>query len=43
VARDLGVCSTPTTLAISRSGRELARVLGVPRRAELLEALDADL
>ncbi|MPZ64891.1 MAG: thioredoxin [Pseudonocardiaceae bacterium] len=39
VARDLGVRSTPTTLAISRSGHELARVIGVPRRSELLETL----
>lgn len=43
VARDLGVRSTPTTLAISRAGQELARVIGVPRRAELRETLDAHL
>lgn len=40
VARDLGVRSTPTTLALSRSGQELARVAGVPRRHELLDTLD---
>lgn len=39
VARDLGVRSTPTTLVISRTGHELARVTGVPRRAELLDTL----
>lgn len=43
MARDLGVHSTPTTLAISRSGQELARVVGVPRRRELLGTLDAQL
>lgn len=39
LARDLGVRSTPTTLAISQSGHELARVMGVPRRGDLLDAL----
>ena len=35
----LHVRSTPTTLALSRTGHELFRVTGVPRRAELLAAL----
>jgi thioredoxin-like negative regulator of GroEL len=39
----LGVRSTPTTLAISRTGRELFRVAGVPRRMELLKALEPHL
>ncbi|MQA15424.1 MAG: thioredoxin [Pseudonocardiaceae bacterium] len=39
LADELGVRSTPTTLAVSRSGHELFRVAGVPRRAELREAL----
>lgn len=43
LAGELGVRSTPTTLAISRSGHELFRVTGVPRRAELLSALEAHL
>lgn len=39
LAGELGVRSTPTTLVISRTGHELFRVAGVPRRAELLSAL----
>jgi thioredoxin-like negative regulator of GroEL len=39
----LGVRSTPTTLAVARSGRELFRVTGVPRREELLSALQPHL
>ncbi len=35
----LRVHTTPTTLVLDRSGRELFRVSGVPRRAELTEAL----
>ena len=34
---------TPTTIAFARDGRELLRVSGVPRRRELLEALDTEL
>lgn len=43
LAGRLGVRSTPTTLALSRTGRELFRVTGVPRRAELLSALQPHL
>lgn len=39
LAAELGVRSTPVTLAVSRTGRELFRVIGVPRRTELLDAL----
>lgn len=39
VADGLGVRSTPTTLALSGSGDELFRIVGVPRRADLIEAL----
>ena len=39
----LGVRSTPTTLVLSRAGRELFRVAGVPRRGELLTALQSHL
>lgn len=43
VARHLRVMRTPTTIAFSRDGRELLRVSGVPRRQELLDALDTEL
>lgn len=39
----LGVRSTPTTLAIGRSGHELFRVVEVPRRDKLLSALQPHL
>jgi thioredoxin-like negative regulator of GroEL len=39
----LGVRSTPTTLAVARSGEELFRVIGVPRREDLLSALQPHL
>jgi thiol-disulfide isomerase/thioredoxin len=42
-ARTLHVMRTPTTVAFDREGRELLRVAGVPRRAELLDALDGRL
>ncbi|MDL5154465.1 thioredoxin family protein [Actinomycetospora termitidis] len=42
-ARTLDVMRTPTTIAFSRDGRELLRVSGVPRRQELLDALDTEL
>jgi thiol-disulfide isomerase/thioredoxin len=42
-ARRLHVMRTPTTIAFSRDGRELLRVSGVPRRQELLDALDTEL
>ncbi|PXY34522.1 thiol reductase thioredoxin [Prauserella coralliicola] len=43
VARDLGVLRTPTTLALTSSGRELLRVSGVPKAQELLTALEPHL
>lgn len=39
LAGELGVRSTPTTVVVSRTGHELFRIVGVPRRAELLSAL----
>jgi thiol-disulfide isomerase/thioredoxin len=39
LARELSVLRTPTTLAVDGRGIELLRIGGVPRRAELLEAL----
>lgn len=39
LAADLGVRSTPTVLALDSAGRELFRVVGVPRRADLLAAV----
>ena len=42
-ARALHVMRTPTTIAFARDGRELLRVSGVPRRQELLDALDTEL
>lgn len=43
VATDLGVMRTPTTLALAEDGTELLRVGGVPRREELLTALQPHL
>lgn len=43
LAAELGVRSTPTMLAISPTGHELFRVAGMPRRAELLSALQSHL
>jgi thiol-disulfide isomerase/thioredoxin len=39
VALALGVRRTPTTVAYDPAGRELLRVTGVPRKADLLAAL----
>jgi thiol-disulfide isomerase/thioredoxin len=39
VARSLAVMRTPTTIGFDRTGRELLRISGVPRRAELDAAL----
>ncbi|WP_116046321.1 TlpA family protein disulfide reductase [Amycolatopsis palatopharyngis] len=39
VAEALGVLRTPTTLALSTRGTELLRVGGVPKAADLLDAL----
>lgn len=43
VARALSVMRTPTTVGFDRTGRELLRVSGVPRRAELEAALAPEL
>lgn len=43
LAGQLGVRSTPTTLVLSGTGHELFRVTGVPRRADLLAALQPHL
>ncbi|GAB2764962.1 TlpA family protein disulfide reductase [Amycolatopsis magusensis] len=40
VAQHLGVLRTPTTVAYAPDGRELLRVGGVPKAADLLEALE---
>ncbi len=39
LSADLGVRSTPTVLALDAAGRELFRVVGVPRRTDLLAAV----
>ena len=39
VAQSLSVLRTPTTIALTPDGRELLRVGGVPKGAELLDAL----
>jgi thiol-disulfide isomerase/thioredoxin len=39
VAQSLSVLRTPTTIALTPDGRELLRVGGVPKGADLLEAL----
>lgn len=39
LARALSVLRTPTTLAVDAQGTELLRIGGVPRRADLLDAL----
>ncbi|SFP74546.1 Thioredoxin [Amycolatopsis arida] len=39
VAQRLGVLRTPTTLALDANARELLRISGVPKAAELLDAL----
>jgi thiol-disulfide isomerase/thioredoxin len=43
LAKELSVLRTPTTLAIDGAGTELLRVGGVPRRDELLAALQPHL
>lgn len=43
LTRELRVLRTPTTLGVDARGRELFRVSGVPREAELTEALRAHL
>ena len=43
LAGELGVRATPTTLVFSPEGEELFRVAGIPRRADLLNALQPHL
>ena len=43
LAKELSVLRTPTTLAIDGSGTEILRVGGVPKRDELLAALQPHL
>ena len=43
LAKELSVLRTPTTLAIDGSGTEILRVGGVPKRDELLTALQPHL
>lgn len=43
LAKELAVLRTPTTLAVDRAGTELLRVGGVPKRDELLAALQPHL
>src|SRR5437899_2867653 len=40
LVRRLGVASTPTTLLLDRAGVERRRATGVPRKPEVLAALD---
>src|SRR5436305_3532206 len=40
LVRKLGVASTPTTLLLDRDGRERRRATGVPKRHEVLAALN---
>lgn len=39
LVRLLGIRRTPTTLVVDPSGVEVARIVGVPRRADLLDTL----
>jgi len=43
VATELGIMRTPTTVAFDRSGTELLRVSGVPRRPDLVDAITPSL
>lgn len=43
LAKELAVLRTPTTLAVDRAGTEILRVGGVPKRDELLAALQPHL
>ncbi|MDT7729121.1 MAG: hypothetical protein QOI21_5697 [Actinomycetota bacterium] len=39
IAQALGILRTPTTVAFAADGRELLRIGGVPKRADVLDAL----
>ncbi|MEV7430976.1 MULTISPECIES: thioredoxin family protein [unclassified Nocardioides] len=41
LVRDLDVLRTPTTLVLDRSGREVSRAAGAPRKEQVLGALAA--
>jgi thiol-disulfide isomerase/thioredoxin len=40
LVREIGILRTPTTLVLNREGRITARAAGVPRREQVLAALD---
>ena len=40
LVREIGILRTPTTLVLDREGRVTARASGVPRRDQVLAALD---
>lgn len=41
LVRKLDIRSTPTTLVIDRSGKEIGRAIGAPKRSEILSTLAA--
>ena len=41
LVRRLDIRSTPTTLVLDRSGNEVGRAVGAPKRAEVLATLSA--
>ena len=41
LVRRLDIRSTPTTLVLDKSGKEVGRAVGAPKRAEVLAALSA--
>lgn len=41
LVREIGILRTPTTLVLDRAGRITARAAGVPRKDQVLAALDA--
>ena len=40
LVREIGILRTPTTLVLDRAGRITARAAGIPRREQVLAALD---
>ena len=41
LVRQLDIRSTPTTLFLDRSGHEVGRAMGAPKRAQVLSAIEA--
>ena len=41
LVRKLDIRSTPTTLFVDRTGHEVGRAMGAPKRAQVLTAIDA--